>query len=648
MDELTAERLWSIPRVAAPVAAGGRLVVPVTTYQVAENQGWTRLHLLDPISGRVRPATAARSDATRPAADPTGRRIAFLRPVNGRPQCHVLDLDGGEAEVVTSLPLGVQAAKWLPDGSGLVIVAHLLRGHLTPEETAEELARRERSKVTAHVTEDALYRYWDRWLDTGEVPHIFTLDLASASLTDCTPGEERWWRWSNTSDPLADFDVAPDGSEVAFVADRSESPHRQIRWNLYRVSLHGGGTPELLTPELTGHAHRPRYTADGSTLVYGMQRIPDFYADRVRLAAFDRSSGRHRVLTEDWDRSAAEWILDGDRIVFAAEERGRRPLWSLPLSGGTPTVVAEAGTLVAPTVTDDGTVYALGHSLLGPPEIVRIDDGDVHPVTSFTAEALEGVALGRVEELEVRGADDDPVQVFVVHPPRPAGGPPPLVQLVHGGPHGAFGDAWHWRWNAAVFAAPGQVVAMVNFHGSTGFGERFTASIHGRWADQPFTDVEAATDHLVDAEVVDRRRMAVAGGSYGGYLTAWITAHTDRYACAVAHAAVTDLPGMYASDVTMGRARSYGAEIWEDRERVERWSPHAHAEGYVTPTLVIHGERDFRVPAGQGLELYGVLRAKGVEARLVYYPDEHHWILQPANSIHWYEEVLGWFDRYLR
>ncbi len=647
METLTAERLWSIPRVASPVAAGKRLVVPVTTYDVAENRGWTRLHLLDPITGVVRPLTAPRSDATRPAADPEGRRIVFLRPVDDRPQCHVLGLDGGEAECVTSLPLGALAAKWLPDGSGLVIVAPLLRGHLSVEATAEELARRERSKVTAHVTEDAVYRYWDRWLDTGEVPHIFTLDLDSGTLTDLTPAEERWWRWSNTFDPTADFDIAPDGSEVAFVADRSDPPHRDIRWNLYRVRTDATASPELLTPDLTGHAHRPRYTRDGSALVYGMQRIPDFYADRVRLVAFDRASGEHRVLTEDWDRSAADWVVDGDRVVFAAEERGRRPLWTLPLAGGTPNRLAEAGTLAAPVVVDAG-VFALAHGLTQPPEVVRIDADGVTPVTSFTSPALAGVDLGRAEELEVDGAEGNEVQVWVFHPPRARSDPPPLVQLVHGGPHGSFGDSWHWRWNVAAFAAPGYVVAMVNFHGSTGFGQDFAASIHGRWGDQPLTDVEAATDHLVDAGLVDPDRMAVAGGSYGGYLTAWITAHTDRYACAVAHAAVTDLPGMYASDITMGRSRSYGAEIWEDRDGVERWSPHAHAAGYVTPTLVVHGERDFRVPVGQGLELYGVLKAKGIPARLVYYPDENHWILHPANSIHWYEEVLGWLDRYLR
>jgi dipeptidyl aminopeptidase/acylaminoacyl peptidase len=257
--------------------------------------------------------------------------------------------------------------------------------------------------------------------------------------------------------------------------------------------------------------------------------------------------------------------------------------------------------------------------------------------------------LGKVDDLSFSGADGDPVQMFLVYPPLfDAAGRWPLVQLIHGGPHGIFGDAWHWRWNVHCFAAPGQIVALVNFHGSSSFGQAFTASIEGTWGDQPYRDIEAATDHLIGLGFIDEAHMAVAGGSYGGYLAAYITAQTDRYACAVAHAAVTNLAGMYASDLTEGRRRAFGAEIWEDRAKVERFSPSTHAAGYGTPTLIIHGERDYRVPLTQGLELYGVLTAKGISARLVYYPEENHWILSPQSSLHWYGEVLGWLNLYLR
>ncbi len=562
-------------------------------------------------------------------------------------QVHVLDLSGGEAVRVTALPLGALGARWMPDGRSLVVVAMLFRGHDSIEATRAERDRREDDPVSVRVTEDAVYRFWDRWLTDGRIPHLFLVDArGETGPRHLTPGFERWMRWDNAGDPLEDVDVSPDGSEIAFAADRSEPPHRDLRWTLYLVSVATGEVRDA-TPDLTGHARAPRYTPDGTALVYGMQREPDFYADRVRIVRWDREPDRHEVLTEEWDGSASGWTFAGDDVVFAAEEEGRTAVFRMPLAGGAPRRIASAGTLSDPVVTGDGTVVSVEHALDRPPEVVRIGPEGVVPISSFARPHLEGLTLGAVEELWFEGSEGRRVQLFVVHPPGGTDGPAPLVHMIHGGPHGIFGDAWHWRWNAQVFAAPGYRTAMVNFHGSTSFGQAFAASIHGAWGDRPARDVEAATDHLVERGLADPRRLAITGGSYGGYLVAWLVSQTNRYRCAIAHAAVTDLPGMYASDVTMGRARSYGAEVFEDLERVQRWSPSAHAAGYGTPTLVIHGDRDFRVPLTQGLEFYGVLKAKGVEARLVTYPDENHWILSRANSIHWYGEVHAWLDRFL-
>lgn len=648
MTALTAARLWAIPRVGAPQPLpDGSAVVPVTTYDLEANQGTTRLWRISAEPGEATPLTRGDLNATQPAVSPSGGRLSFLRPVDGRNQLHLMPLDGGEPEQVSDLPLGVLAAKWLPDESGLVLAAYLYLDHLTPEETAAEHKRREASKVTARVTEHATYRYWDTWLTGGEVLHLFRLDLATRTLTDLTPDSTRFWHWPSVDDLTADFDVDPDGKEIAFVADRSTPPHRHLRWALFTVPVEGGET-RLLTPDNPGHLHRPRYTPDGSLLVYGMQREPDFYGDRVRIVVLDRASGDHRVLTEEWDRSAGQWETTADGLLLTAEDEGRSPLFRLDLElGGTPRLCLREGTLSSPRPAPDGSVWLSHHSLHQPPEAARVTpQGELVRVSRFTVPALEGIDLVPAEELWVEGGRGDPVQVFVVPPPA-AESTPPLVHMIHGGPHAVSGDGWHWRWNAQVLASAGYLVAMVNFHGSSSFGQEFASCILGRWGELPAADIEAATDHLVAAGRVDPERMAVTGGSYGGYLTAWITTCSDRYACAVAHAAVTDFPGMYASDITLGRRRMYGAELWEDPEKVLAWSPNRHAAGYSTPTLVVHGERDFRVPVSQGLELYGILQAKGVEARLVYYPDENHWVLSPANSIHWYGEVLGWLARHL-
>ena len=219
--------------------------------------------------------------------------------------------------------------------------------------------------------------------------------------------------------------------------------------------------------------------------------------------------------------------------------------------------------------------------------------------------------------------------------------------MIHGGPHGISADGFHFRWNAQLFAAPGYVVSLVNFQGSTSWGQDFAQRIQGAWGERPFDDVMRATDVLIASGLVDEKRMAAAGGSYGGYLAAWIEGHTDRFRCIVNHAGVYDLLSQYASDVTQGRAQSMGGEPWKGLEAIERWSPARFAQGFTTPMLVIHGERDYRVPVTQGLECYGVLKAKGVPARLVCFPDENHWILKPANSLLWYREVLGWLERWL-
>jgi dipeptidyl aminopeptidase/acylaminoacyl peptidase len=275
-------------------------------------------------------------------------------------------------------------------------------------------------------------------------------------------------------------------------------------------------------------------------------------------------------------------------------------------------------------------------------------DGRPEAVTRFNERLLDGIQLGEVREIEFAGANGDPVQAFLVLPPGfDERRKWPLVHAIHGGPHGTFGDAWHWRWSAQALAAPGYVVALVNFHGSTGWGQDYAIRIQGAWGDEPATDISAATDYLLEQGFIDEERMAIAGGSYGGYLTTWLMGQTDRYAAAIVHAGVTNLLGQYASDITAGRERAMGGNAWDSIDQVHRWSPTHHAAGFTTPTLVIHGEKDYRVVVTQGLELYGILKAKGVESRLVYYPDEGHWILQPQNSLHWYGEVLGWLERHL-
>lgn len=664
---LAAEDLWAVPRVGnpAPSPDGRSVVVAVTTPDVEANLQRGRLWLVD-VEGALppRPLTSPETSAGNPQWAPDGRRIAFLRktgpggkpaakPEDEKAQVYVLPLDGGEAERLTDLPLGVLDLAWLPDGSGLVLAAQVLRGHVTPEATRAELERRAKDPVKAHVTEERFFRYWDTWLTTGEVVHLFRLDLASRTLRDLTPTEVHWFDWM---EPTGQFEVSPDGRDVAYEAGWFDAGRSKVRSGVWIVPLTGGagGAPRCLTADVPAGAGRPRWTPDGTAVVYGRTEDPDFYADRNRLWRWVRATGVHEPWLTDWDRAPLDWLPAPDgSLHLVAEERGRQALFRARRAE-TPTPLVLDGWVTGLDRLPDGRLVFTHQTMSAPGEVfvARADGSERRRLTRFTEAALRDVALGEVREVTFPGSHGEPVEAFVVlPPPGPPGsaapGPLPLVQVVHGGPHGASPDAFGYRWNPHVFAAPGYVVMQVNFQGSTGWGQDFAQRIQGAWGERPLADVMKGTDALLATGLVDAARMALMGGSYGGYMAAWVAAHTDRFRCIVNHAGVYDTLSHWACDVTQGRHKAFGGDPWDGLEAIDRWNPARFTRGMVTPMLVIHGEKDYRVPVTQALQCYNVLKAKGVPARLVYYPDEGHWVLKPKNSLLWNREVAAWLQRWL-
>jgi dipeptidyl aminopeptidase/acylaminoacyl peptidase len=671
---LTVEHLWNLPRLGAPEPSpdGARFVLPVTRWSMESNESTTRLWLVPGAStgireekpGAARALTTAEASSGSPAWSPDGARVAFVRKANGKkdekkagpkyadkPQIYVIGADGGEAERLTDMPLGAADPMWFPDGKRIAFVAAVMATAPGLEATAKKWKEREEDPCKVHATEDRVYRYWDKWMTDGTVHHVFAIDVASKEVTDLTPDSTRVL---DPDDPTGCYDISPDGREIVLSACRTKAPHDPWLFGLFTVDVARGTTREI-TPPGWSNVHRGSYSPDGRFILYGAQKQFDFYADRVRLCTYERRTRKHAVLTEAWDNSAGGWAFGKDphTAYFLAEVGPRGALWSLDIRRpGTPKKLATGGHFGAPKIAG-GRVFMSLTTIMSPPEAVSTDlrGKGLRRHTAFTRTVLDGVQLCRVEDVTVTGAEGDPVQMFILHPPGATAGNGkrfPLVHMIHGGPHGHFGDEWHFRWNPHAFAAPGYVVAMVNFHGSTGWGERFTASILGRWGDQPYYDVTVATDYLIANGLVNPKKMAVTGGSYGGYLVAWICSQTDRFACAVNHAGVSDLQTQYGSDVTQGRQRSMGGEPWDRIEGMDRWSPMRHARGFRTPMLVLHGEKDYRVPYGQGLEVYNVYKAMKLPARLVVYPEENHWILKPRTSRNWYGEVLGWLKRWLK
>jgi dipeptidyl aminopeptidase/acylaminoacyl peptidase len=687
ISTLTADDLWALPRVGAPVPSpdGSRVVVPVTTYSLEDNEGTTRLWLIPAEcrgagDGRrgdpAIPLTTVDASASQPCFCPGGDRLAFVRKPGSdvgkhgdRPQLHVLPLDGGEPERLTDLPFGACDPRWFPDGLRIAFLSEVYPDAPDLEATAKRAEEEADDPMKAAVTEDRWFRYWDKWLTHGRVHHVFVLDVKTRELLDLTPESHRRF---DPMDPTGEYRIAPDGREIAFCACGSEPPHDRIFWNVFTVKVPArirtgarAGKVVCLTPDNRVEASGPIYSPDGRHIVYGMRREWDFYADRRRLVAYDRTTGKHRVLTEDWDASAMDRVFtdDGRALLVLAEEEARTAVFALDFKAALrspranpPRRIIRGGWLSSPKLAGD-RIWLNRSTLREPPEIVSYDLTGKNKValTAFTKPGLRGITLAAAREMTFTGAEGDPVRMWVLFPPgeKPPSrdGKPkrrrPLVHMIHGGPHGVFGDQWHWRWNAQAFAAPGHVVACVNFHGSTGRGQDYAASILGRWGDQPYDDIMLATDHLVEAGIADEKRMAVTGGSYGGYLVSWIASQTDRFACIVNHAGVCDFQTQFASDITQGRVRSMGGSLWEDIEGLDRYNPLRQAAGFRSPMLVIHGEKDYRVPYAQGLAIYAVYKARGLPARLVCYPDENHWIMKPCNSLHWYGEVLAWLKRWL-
>ncbi len=650
--KLGVDEMWAVSRVGAPALSpdGKRVAYTVATYDMEENRSNADIYLLDLAGGPPRRLTTNKASDTSPTFSPDGRRLAFLSKRDGDAvtELYVIPVDGGEPERLTDMPTSIANPKWFPDGRRIAFLANVVAGAESPEETKKALEKREKAKVKAHVTENRLYRYWDRWLTDQESTHLFVADVSTKKITDLTPTSRRLLGLEEGGS----FDISPDGQSLVFAANSSPEPYRTLNWDLYLVSA-AGGDAKNLTPSREADDNNPVFSPDGRTIAFGTRLKADGWPDYTRLALLDVAGGVVTLLTDGWEKPAGGWAFarDGSELVFTAESRARTNLYAVAVSGGTPREIWKGGTASGPAVTAGGDVVFLRHDLNHPPELaaVKRDGSAFRPLTSVNDALVATWDLGAVADLTFKGAGGDDVQMFVVTPPGyDARRKYPLVQLVHGGPVGTFGDAFSFRWNPHAFAAPGYVVAMVNFHGSSSFGQKWVESILGAHPDKPFLDVMKATDFLIARGGVDESRMAAAGGSYGGFLVNWIAGHTDRFKCLVSHAGVYDLMAQFASDVTFGRQHSYGGTPFRNRDNVEKWSPNRYAESFRTPVLILHGERDYRVPIGQGLEFYGTLAAKGVPARLVVYPDENHWILKGQNSKHWYGEVHGWLARWLK
>jgi dipeptidyl aminopeptidase/acylaminoacyl peptidase len=651
---ITVEDMWAVKRPGAPALSpdGRWAAVELTTYDMKENIGTSDIWLLATNGSAQRRLTTHPARDSAPAWSPDGRWIAFLSKREGdeQTQIYLISPSGGEARRLTTVPAGTSALKWFPDGKRIAFLSWVWPDLTTDEEQAKRLKEQQESKVKAYIIDTTSFRYWDHWLADGRVPHLFVADVETGKHRDIFAGTPLSLVRQEPS--AGSYDISPDGNEIAFTADLAPDYGFDPNADVIALRLDTGKWTNL-TAENPADDSSPRYSPDGKWIAYTRKAIKSFYADRQRLVLYDRASGAKRVLTGSWDRSADApvWSRDSQQLYLTAEDKARQPIWVLPISGtDAPKPAVSGGTNSDPVLSGDGRTLAFLRTTLGMPPAVyaaATDGTGARKIETFNDELTAQWQLGDVKEVVYKGWQGEPVQMWVVYPPGfDAQKKWPLLQIVHGGPHGAWMDQFHFRWNLHLFASRGYVVAAVNFHGSTGWGQAFNDSITGEYGKRELDDVEKGTDDLLAQGYIDPARLAAAGGSYGGYMMAWMNGHTTRYKAMVCHAGVYDWVSQMASDTVRGRDRALGGFPWEKPQRVLEESAHWYARNFKTPTLVVHNQQDFRVPVTQGFEYYTTLRMLGVPARLLYFPDENHFVLKPQNSRLWYNEFFGWIGKY--
>lgn len=648
---LRAEDLWRLARPAQPTLSpdGAQACVSVTTYDVEENKGRSKLWLLSTFGGVPRPLTEAGEKDAEPRWSPDGTRIAFVakRDKDDEPQIWLIAPDGGEARRVTRMPTGVSGIRWFPDSRRVAFISWVWPDAIGYKAHDARYRENKDSKVKAHVVEHEAYRYWDHWLSDGRVPRLFVADVTNERITDLfagTPYE------LPRHDPSAhDYDIAPNGREIAFTFDPAQEKRFDHEYHVVALDLRAKRFRTVTKGSRLSH-ESPCYSPDGKWLAILTRNLRRSPVAESRIALVNRATGRQKTFPDAWDRSVdapLAWVGDSSALVFLAQDRARTHAFRWRLGENAPEVAALGGTVTDFAVAGKAIAFVRNAMSTPPAVFCTAPESGERRIDRFNDDVMAGVKLGEVREFEIRGWNGAKVQMWVIYPPD--FDPKrrwPLLHNIHGGPHSTWGDNFHLRWNNQVFAAQGYVVACVNYHGSSSFGQRFLESIDGEWGKRELVDVEAATDHLLRTGHIDRRRLLAAGGSYGGYMVAWMNGHTDRYKAYICHAGCFDWVAMFADDAWYWAPKELGAYYWDDPRKVDSQNPRARVARMKTPTLVMHGLLDYRVPDAQGLAYYNTLKAKGVPARLVHFPDENHWILKPQNSLLWYREFFAWLERH--
>jgi dipeptidyl aminopeptidase/acylaminoacyl peptidase len=652
--------MQAMQRISEPsVSPDGRLVAfTVQSTDLDANKRRADLWLADVQGTWARPLTRDPANDTGARWDPDGRTLYFLSTRSGSQQVWRLHVDGGEAERVTDLPLDVENLRLTPDGKRLVVSMAVFPGS-TPAETRARLDERAAAKASGRLYDRLFIRHWDTWND-GTRNHLFVYPLPAGPALDLMPQMDA----DAPSKPfggIEEFAIAPDGRSVVFAAkDVGREEAWSTNFDLFEAPLAGGVAPRRLTTNPASDT-QPRFSPDGKHLAWMAMSRAGYEADAYRFVVREAASGRERTLelragtgpTDDRSPETFVWSSDGRELYASGDHLGQAALFALEVATGKCRIVVGAGSTTAPQALPGARLLFAMHSLLAPTELytVAARGGTPRPVTRLNAERVAAARFGAPEEFWFEGAHGDRVHGFLV---RPVDFDParryPVAYVIHGGPQGAFGNQFHYRWNPQTYAGAGYAVLLVNFHGSTGYGQAFCDAIRGDYGGGPYEDLMKGLDFALGRyPFLDGERVAALGASFGGYMINWIAGQTDRFRCLVSHDGNLDERMSYfdTEELWFPEWDQQGTP-WENPPGYARHNPVEHVQNWRTPMLVIHGGKDYRVVETQGFGVFNALQRRGIPSKFLYFPDENHWVLKPHNSILWHDTVLAWLDQWLR
>ena len=650
-SRFTPERLWDMTRVGQPVVSpdGRWLVFTLSRYPSGARRPYVDLWLLA-TDGSEQPRQLTRNPGPDfdPSWSPDSGSILYASQREQSPaQIYLLDLHGGEPLPLTRFPTGAASPRWRK-GTGSIVFEALTYPDLNDnlEALTVRYSKAQDSRLIAEATESRIIRRGPLAYSDQLVTHLFEQDLDSNEVVDLMP------RFSG-SGRITEFlwDLSSDGARIAFSTNSSAPPFAKINRDVYLLEIE---KREIVNLTVLHRADdfSPVFSPSGSHILYGRRQTQDSLADFTELVSYTLRSQEHQVVTDAQLLSPQYWQFapDGRQIYFQAESEGKRNTYRIGAGGGKARVLVAGGDTSHLKVGPGGALYYIYQSFFQPPVIRSSDANGRHPqqLTFFNKLLIDSTHFGSVREFGYPGTNADQVHGYLLLPPGFKDDRRwPLVIVLHGGPHAAWIDSFQMRWNLPLFSSPGYVVAALNVHGSTGFGAAFAKSVVGDPVEPAAQDVVTGLNFLAAYPFIDSSRIAIVGGSYGGYLTAWLLTQNNRFKTAVIHAGVFDLVSQYASDFPWGRQFTYGSLPWEDPMQLARWSPSYRADQIRTPVLLLHGEKDFRVPVAQSLLFHNVLTGRGVPSRIVLFPNEAHNITGRAQAQVWWQEVFDWLHRYL-